>query len=294
MWSHSFSDLHFASTNPPAVLDGKVYIVAGPEDSTTFFVFNSATGAQLFQRPIPSKSAHYLAPTISNGVVYTNGGSQGGMYAFDITTGVQKFFSNVLPRVDGWTPALDNQYAYVYAGGNLLILDNQTGQLVKSIADPSYFSIADTINSAPVIGTKGLVYAGDSSTKIINDIVAFDTVNNRASWSIDGSFTGNPAYANGILYSANNYYTAAFEARDESNGQNLWGWRPDSTGESFVSNVLVTNNLAFVSTDTTTYAIDLTTHRSVWSYAASGSLALSANGVLYIKNELSVTAINLQ
>ena len=57
---------------------------------------------------------------------------------------------------------------------------------------------------------------------------------------------------------------------------------------------ILTNNLVFVSTDASTFAIDRTTHLPVWNYAASGSLALSANGVLYIKGTYSIVAINLR
>jgi outer membrane protein assembly factor BamB len=60
-----------------------------------------------------------------------------------------------------------------------------------------------------------------------------------------------------------------------------------------VSDVLVTNNLIFASTATKTYAIDRTTHAAVWSYPASGSLAMSANGVLYVKSQHAIVTINL-
>jgi len=53
-------------------------------------------------------------------------------------------------------------------------------------------------------------------------------------------------------------------------------------GITFMSDVLVTDNLVFVSTNAGTYAIDRTTHQSVWSYPQFGSVAISANGVLYI------------
>jgi len=36
---------------------------------------------------------HYLAPTIFNSVVYTDGGEYGGLIAFDGTNGAQDFFA---------------------------------------------------------------------------------------------------------------------------------------------------------------------------------------------------------
>ena len=57
---------------------------------------------------------------------------------------------------------------------------------------------------------------------------------------------------------------------------------------------LVTNNLVFVSTGQATYAIDLATHRAVFGYPASGKLALSPNGILYIHNTTELIAINVK
>lgn len=64
-------------------------------------------------------------------------------------------------------------------------------------------------------------------------------------------------------------------------------------GNSFLNAVIVSTNLS-------TYAIDRSTHRAVWSYPAAGSLALSRNGVLYVAGyntfgatSMTLTAINL-
>jgi hypothetical protein len=46
--------------------------------------------------------------------------------------------------------------------------------------------------------------------------------------------------------------------------------------------MIVTNNLLFASTASTTYAIDLATHGNTWSYPAGGLLAISKTGSLLI------------
>ena len=58
--------------------------------------------------------------------------------------------------------------------------------------------------------------------------------------------------------------------------------------------MLLTQNLVFVSTDNATYAIDRTSHATVWTQPFPGKLTLSANGVLYINNDTSVLAINVK
>ena len=40
--------------------------------------------------------------------------------------------------------------------------------------------------------------------------------------------------------------------------------------------------------------IDRGSHQQVWTYRASGKLAMSANGILYISGDRSITAINLR
>lgn len=58
------------------------------------------------------------------------------------------------------------------------------------------------------------------------------------------------------------------------------------------SEVLLAKNSAFVSTNLSTYAVDLMTHKAVWSYPVIGNLALSSNGVLYLQGVNTLTAVN--
>jgi outer membrane protein assembly factor BamB len=295
VWSHSFADLAFASTNPPAFSNGKVYMAAGSQQSTAMFAFDAGTGAQIFTSPMASQWENYLAPTILNNVVYSDGGRYGGMYAFDTATGLQKFTNFQLGQYDKWTPAVDASFSYTYVGGSLKIVDIQTGLLVASIADPNHSWNGITTWGAPVIGAAGSVFAGNLSSSIFANaiVINFDTVNKTVRWSAVGAYSGNPAYAGGTLFVPNNK-PFALEAHAESDGATLWSWTPPSESTQFVSDVLITNNLLFVSTDTNTYAIDRTTHASVWKYPASGALSLSANGILYIKGTTSIVAINLR
>lgn len=71
-------------------------------------------------------------------------------------------------------------------------------------------------------------------------------------------------------------------------------WAAPAGEMAFASDVLLTRNLVFVSTASTTNAIDRTSHAAVWSYKAAGRLALSANGILYVKGKSRIVAINLK
>jgi outer membrane protein assembly factor BamB len=97
-----------------------------------------------------------------------------------------------------------------------------------------------------------------------------------------------------VVYAVNNL-PLRLEARAEADGTLLWSWAlPSGSDTQFVSEVLLTKNLAFVSTDRATYAVDLATHEPVFSYPASGKLALSANAILYIHNSTDLIALNLK
>ena len=62
----------------------------------------------------------------------------------------------------------------------------------------------------------------------------------------------------------------------------------------------LTNNLLFVSvgggydSPGATFAVDLESHLTVWSYPMSGELAIGSQGVLYIVQGPKVAAINVQ
>ena len=59
--------------------------------------------------------------------------------------------------------------------------------------------------------------------------------------------------------------------------------------------MIVTDNLLFAATDRFIYAVSLTSHTDVWSHWNSGTLAVSANGVLYVKSFATfIDAINLR
>jgi hypothetical protein len=300
VWTQSYAALRTAGTNPPAYSNGRVYTVAGSQESTAMYSYDGATGTQLFKTAMSSQWEHYLAPTVFNGNVYSDGGSYGGLYSFSATSGAQNYFTQ-LDQYDGWTPSFDGKNLYTYMAGFLKIHDPLTGKVLTTIADPLYSWNGYTTACAPVIGGGGIVYAGNLSNSLSNGIVAFDTIKGSVRWSAAGGFSGNPAYADGYLFTLNNN-TASLEVRREGDGVIDWVWNAPATTSGtttgpqavFASDVLLTKNLVFVSTKNSTVAIDRASHAAVWSYKASGKLALSANGILYIKSDSAIVAISLK
>lgn len=307
VWQYDFSGLTDPSVNPPAVANGVVYVAAGQQQSTYMFAFNSADGSLVFKSQMSSQWEQYLAPTIGPDGIYTNAGTYGGLYGFD-TTGRQLFFAS-MPQQSQWTPAVDANAVYTYTGDALRVLDPTTGVVRTTIVDPTFNNYIYVINGSAVLGDSGYVFAANYANVILNGggigntLLAFNLPLNTLAWKSAGDYPGTPAYNAGVLYATNNN-PVRLEARAESDGTLLWSWTPPQAGDTeFYSETLLTKNLIFVSTNLATYAIDSSTHKTVWSYPLTGKLALSQNGILYIEGRQSqdspsvpgtLTAINVK
>jgi outer membrane protein assembly factor BamB len=287
IWSRDFRGNDLWQLSPPTATNGRVYLQTTALSSTVLWGLDAANGGELLASPIANQSSRFLAPTVKDGVVYTQGGSSGGIYGHNGTTGEEVFFTD-LPQSDLWAPAVDDQYAYAYMrnAGELIIVDRITGQLVDEIVPSSGSGTGEY--AAAILGVPGSVIAVPVSLRGTNQVGAltrFDIPGRTVTWTNFGAYVGAPAYADEVIYAVNND-PLRLEARAEVDGALLWSWDPPQGGApddiTFMSDVLVTDNLVFVSTNAGTYAIDRTTHQSVWSYPQFGSVAISANGILYI------------
>jgi hypothetical protein len=298
VWQYDFSSLTYPSVNPPAVSNGVVYISAGQQSSTYMFAFNAADGTPVFKTPMSSQWENYLAPTISAQGIYTNAGAYGGLYAFD-TSGSQ-LFTSAMAQTSLWTPAVDATGVYTYTGGVMKVVDPGNGAVLHSITDPTFTNYVYEISGSPVLGATGSVFVANYVNSLLNSGAIGNTLTNfnlntdTIGWQVAGVYPSTPAYAGGVLFVANEN-PVRLEARAEASGALLWSWIPPQAGDTkFKSEVLLTNNLVFVSTNLATYAIDRNSHKTVWSYPLMGRLALSRNGILYIQGATVLTAINLK
>jgi hypothetical protein len=303
IWSYSFAELPFPSVNPPAVSNGTVYVAAGQQSSTYLFGLDAANGSVKFRSAMSSQWENYLAPTAGPAGVYVNAGGYGGLYAFDPQG--SPLYVGATSQQSTWTPAVDASGVYAYTGDALRVFDPVTGAIKATITDPTFTNYIYEIGGAAVLGAPNSVFAAAYGNSWLNGggignaLVHFNLQAKTVDWSIRGVYPSTPAYNAGVVYAANNN-PLRVEARAEGDGALLWSWTPPAAGDTkFVSEVLLTQNAVFVSTNRSTYAIDRTTHRVVWSYPVAGNLALSPNGVLYIvsygtgSETTTLTAINL-
>lgn len=297
-WSYDTSGLTYPSVNPPAVAGGVVYMAAGQQDSTYMLAFDAANGNVRMKSPMSSQWENYLPPVVQDGVVYTNAGSYGGLYAI-ATTG-ERLFTGGLSQTSMWSPAADARAIYAYTGDALTMFEPKTGAVLASIKDSKFSNYVYQVGGAAVIGANGGVYAAAYTNGYLNGgdigntLTRFDTAKGFVDWRVPGVYRVTPAYADGVLYAPNvNPYR--IEARAEGDGTLLWSWIPPLSGETtFHASPIVTKNLLIASTNLNTYAIDLKSHKVVWSYPAPGYLAISQNGILYIQSPDALVAVNLK
>jgi uncharacterized repeat protein (TIGR01451 family) len=288
LWNLNYGSVR--SVNPPAYSSGTVYIQTVNHSTDTYLrAYNAATGSLAFQASHAAQWEQYYAPTVFADTVYVDGGYYGGMYAFDSVTGSQRWYAS-LNQYDQWTPAVDNTYAYAYIGDScsgcanagLTAIDRLTGANVFTIGDTGFVWNGWSMDQAPVLGDQNDVL-------VINGgrLISFDLTNRIVRWQISGGFANQPSVAKGAIYAIAN---GALTVRDETTGTQLWAWGTPSG--SLTGPVIVTDSHAFVRTATSVYAVGLATRTAVWSYPASGHMAL-ADGTLYIAGVAgSLTAIS--
>jgi outer membrane protein assembly factor BamB len=290
-WKRSFGEV--PALNPPAVRNGRAFIATTGHEDTALWSFDSLTGDFLWKAGFAGQWPHVMAPTVEGTEVFNNGGYYGGtVYAFSAPTGEAQWFA-VKGDDDMSTPAVDATRVYHYSGNSLEIYDRLTGASIASILDPFGSSSGYSYHAAPVLGNRGNVIAfagGAFSGRASSNVEqygqrvfsSFDIEDETFEWATSNAYLTAPALADGMIYAGRNS-PMSFDAISEATGQVLWSWAPSGQGDvEFHRNVVVTNNLAFVSTDRAVYAVDLVTRQAVWRHDQPGMLALSATGMLYI------------
>ena len=278
--------------NPPATSDGVVYVATTGHADTFLWAFDAQTGGLIFKTPFEGQWPHELAPTVHGNQVYTGGGYYGGVtYSFSIADGARAW-EHVASGGDMYTPAVDDAYVYNHTGSALYLIDKTTGATSFSIIDP--FGSSDySYHGSPILGGRNNVvaYAGGAFSGRASSNVeqygqrvlsSFDIDTASYEWSTSFAYLTTPAIANGVIFAARND-PMSLDAIDEATGETLWSWAPSGTEDtSFHRNLVVTNNLLFVSTDRAVYALNLETREVEWTYPQAGMMAISEGRTLYI------------
>jgi DNA-binding beta-propeller fold protein YncE len=284
-----------SQANAPAAGNGRVYLTSTGDADSFYWVFEQATGKLLSKLPMSSQRSTYLAPTIYGTDVYTASGSSGGMSKFD-GIGHALAWERPMQQVEYWTPAVDANFAYVFMNGSLLARptgSDSSGQFNVASPDGGYGA------AVPTLSGKQMAYV-----VVNNTLQAFDLAKRERMWSAP-HILGRAVVAKDVVYalrgitSSTNVQETVLEARSADKGELLWMSEPLESGHWNMQfdQLLVTDNIAFVSSRETTLAVDLAKRRAVWQDRQGGALAMSNRGVLYILNKTekgALGAVNLQ
>lgn len=269
-----------ANGDPLAYGNGTVYLQTGGQDNNSFvWAVSSADESLRWRTAYGNQWSTWFAPTVVGQTVYVAAGVYGGMSAYDAATG-SNLWSVGLNQYDSWTPAVANGLVYAYTGSSspkVSVFDAAAGKVSYEIPDPAFSWRGWSMNLAPVLGSQN-----DPLAQQDNRLLSFDLASHAIRWQVGGWVSPwggawQATVADGGVYAFNG---TQVEAHREVDGTLAWAWPlPAGTPNG---TLIATTNLLFVSTPTTTYAVDLASRRAVWSYPAGGLLAMGANGVLYI------------
>lgn len=280
-WGKSFTGI--SSINPPSYSNGIVYMQSVNNDRDTYLrAYHSKSGNFIFQSPHGAQWEHYLAPTIYKGTVYIDGGAYGGMYSFNGKNGQENWFYSGLPQVDGWTPAVDENWAYTYLG-SLYVIERLTGKLAFQIKN------SGMEQAVPMLGGLNDVFVIDGGL-----LSKFDTNTRKIAWQkifdFNEDYAGQPALANSIIYAGTTL--GSLVAINQNTGKILWFWK-NSIKEPVKNNIVVTKTHVFFTTASKIYCIDIKTRKNVWSYSASGHLTLGESALYIASDNGTLTAFRL-
>lgn len=272
-------------TAAPATGNGKVFVTTSGEQNGSLWIFDQQSGALLSKTPMQTQFLLNQAPTVLAGDAYSLTGDYGsGISKFSSLTPAV-LWSGAMPPSDGYTPAVDANNVYGYARGKLRVLWASDGQLRWEADDADYSSAGRSGRTVALSDRQAVIVEGAR-------LIAFDILMRTRAWTVTNLYVGQPAVGNGLVYAVA-AGGSVLEARALEDGKLQWA--TESLGNYKLADVIVSRNLAFVSGDEVTFAIDLATHKVVWSYPRGGTLAVSSNGVLYILSANgNLVAINLQ
>ncbi len=279
----------------PAVDNGTVYVAGlvtgsgGTATGTAYIrAFDASGGGYKFDTAFSHDEDRLNSPVIQGGDLFFVGPSflsTVNRYALASGSLTWTTPSSVFSMVDvGQTPAVDSNYVYYSTGYSLVISNRSDGSLVARVGDTFAGGGSGLYMSAPMITAGGHVLTLNLQTGA--QIMAVSPATKAVAWrSGVGYFSGGTTVGNTIYAERSvlvgSTWTHTVDAISDTDGHVLWSW-PLPAGETPKNNMVLCDNLLFVGTGTHVYAIDLTTHNSVWSFAGNGALSLSSGSVLYI------------
>jgi outer membrane protein assembly factor BamB len=272
-----------------------VYVAVTGFDETFLHALEADSGASRYASPVDAGFNGLLNPVVHGGRVLVNAGDNvGEVNALEETSGASAWVARAgTPYYN--SPAADDHFVFAHDGHVMSVLDAETGVLAKSIGAPPGGEAGASFFGTVMLGSPdhALAYGGEGtwgdapSRPLVN--FAIDAGVER--WRSTRKYKGFPAVRDGVVYATSSAASSGTErgtldALDERDGRLLWSWAPPRRDpyQHLIENVVVTDNVVFVSTMTWLYAIDLASHKMVWSAPTPGHISISADGLLLVSS----------
>ena len=287
LWSQQYLGSSYISQ--PTLDNGNLYFQStkGPYTNSYFYSLDASNGNLNYRTQFNTPWNRFYSPTVVNGRSYINGGWFGGLMAYDNASGNQLWANFDLPMTDSWTPTILGNTAYAFLGAGvsgLYEFDLSTGTTINRIDDPNFEWDGYSMRQSVVPDGIGGMLATNGGR-----LIHFNLATQAIDYEISDNISGQVSVANGVAYALRNNGVSAFQVSD---GQLLWSWNPGGS-EFLWTKIIVSDSHLYVGSDTSTYAINLTSHESEFSYGMTGNYSLTGD-TLYISSYLGhVDAISI-
>ena len=263
------------SLNGPAYHSGTVYVQRGNHSSDSqLWALNTTDGSTRWSTPFSAQWEEYLPPTVTDDAVYVNGGTQGGMYGYNRSSGSQLFFTS-LDQSDAWTPTIYNSKAYSFVNGKFQQHHLTTG-VIEWTLDLTWNWNGYTMNRAAAIASGAAFVINNRSGG--NELVCIDLATQAVRWRVQTGFTGTPSVSGSRVYAFDS--AGSVKAYDTTTGTLQQTYTTD-IGPAGLYQPIITNDVLIASSSTSTVIHALTTGTRIQTISAGGITSLS-NGYLLL------------
>jgi hypothetical protein len=285
-WADTLPNVNY--TAQPTIGHGALFEQVSDDGSSAIVAYDLTTGGIDWYYQYSTQAVCERGPTLHNDLLVFSGGTYGGVFGISAIDGAEFWFHR-LTMTEWWAASVWRDTIYTYISGYLQARHAATGELIfaistldqsKAAGRPQNEAVAfDWMGTAPVIDTI-------SSLAFLMWHEQFDAVDlstREVLWHHEGDYAipGNvpcPVLYDGKIYALESHRLVCY---DGATGAELWDCRAD---EVFINSPVAADGHIFVSSATTTYAVDITSHTIVWFVSHGGQMTI-ANDILYIASD---------
>jgi subtilisin family serine protease len=272
-------------TNSPSVHAGKIYMQYANSGASRLYALSANDGSTAWSAPFGAQWEQYFSPAVSDLGVFINGGTYGGIYGFNSTTGAQLFFKTLEQR-DRWAPAIHDNRVFSFVDTTFREHDLSTGEPLWSLS----FGGSNMSERALACdsGRAFLVNRTFSAGTEYHELIAIDLATRQVAWRVRGNFAGTPAVAHQLVYVLSAFN--AVRAYDQASGR-LHATYTLPVGETGIHwQPIVTNDTLIVAGNAKTYLFDLTSRQIRQTLPHGGKPALAGHTLYLVDNTQSIHA----